>query len=357
MLFNPPSFQGNLQKKNYFEGWYLKHVTQVTEKDSSATTLALIPGISLSKSSHLFVQLNLATKEGISFSHYFTLPMEDFHFDTEKFQVQIGKNKFSLEGVEVDLEDENIHVQGKIEYSQITNYPVSIFHPGIMGPFRYVPFMECYHGLVSANHELKGNMSLHFKKKSESLPGLHTTISNTIASRNQLNFDFQGGKGYIEKDWGKSFPSSWIWTQANSFFSKGKPAELSFMISIAKIPWLGSSFVGFLGFVYWEGKHYPFATYNFSKILKCKVFSEHLEILVSSGKFLFEFVIYRDDGSELTAPRNGNMDRVIKESVQSHVELKIFAKKNPSAVLVEAKSVGAGLEVSGSLEELGLKQL
>ncbi|MCK7537696.1 MAG: tocopherol cyclase family protein [Marinilabiliales bacterium] len=29
--------------------------------------------------------------------------------------------------------------------------------------------------------------------------------------------DFSGGRGYIEKDWGHSFPSAYVWMQSNHF--------------------------------------------------------------------------------------------------------------------------------------------
>ena len=48
-----------------------------------------------------------------------------------------------------------------------------------MGWYRFVPFMECFHGVVSLNHELEGDF----------------LIENQV-------FSFDGGKGYIEKDWG-----------------------------------------------------------------------------------------------------------------------------------------------------------
>ena len=37
-LYNPEIFQGNLRKKQYFEGWYFKQVTQ-----DQAYTFSFIP--------------------------------------------------------------------------------------------------------------------------------------------------------------------------------------------------------------------------------------------------------------------------------------------------------------------------
>ncbi len=46
-----------------------------------------------------------------------------------------------------------------------------------MGWYRFLPFMECYHGVISLTHNLKGKI----------------IVDNKI-------FAFENGKGYIEKD-------------------------------------------------------------------------------------------------------------------------------------------------------------
>ena len=55
-------------------------------------------------------------------------------------------------------------------------------------------------------------------------------------------YDFSNGTGYIEKDWGISFPSSYIWAQANDFSNK----HCSLFISIANIPYSIFLFKGFI---------------------------------------------------------------------------------------------------------------
>ncbi|MEZ4893124.1 MAG: tocopherol cyclase family protein [Saprospiraceae bacterium] len=37
---------------------------------------------------------------------------------------------------------------------------------------------------------------------------------------NGEELDFTGGKGYMEKDWGRSFPSAYFWMQTNHFRSR-----------------------------------------------------------------------------------------------------------------------------------------
>ena len=57
-----------------------------------------------------------------------------------------------------------------------------------MGPFSYLSFMECYHGILSMKHSLEG----------------------TLSWNGQL-IDFTNGIGYLEKDWGSSFPCNPIY--------------------------------------------------------------------------------------------------------------------------------------------------
>ena len=79
---------------------------------------------------------------------------------------------------------------------------------------------------------------------------------------NGQSIDLNEGKGYIEKDWGTSFPEAWIWIQSNNFTN----SETSFSFSLAKIPWLGRFFMGFISFLYLNGRFFLFSTYNNSVI-------------------------------------------------------------------------------------------
>ena len=81
-----------------------------------------------------------------------------------------------------------------------------------MGPFAYFPFMECFHGVLSMKHRVSGSIVVNSKE-----------------------LIFNNGIGYIEKDWGRSFPKRYLWLQCNDFSTE----ETSIMVSIADIPFLG----------------------------------------------------------------------------------------------------------------------
>ena len=185
-LFKPEVFQGNLNKKRYFEGWYFKQVSRDLNK-----VYAFIPGISLTgNEKHAFIQIiNGITGE----THYIKYPIDDFKYDKNNFRVKIGGSSFTREYIDLEIDTEELKVSGKLNFVDTVKYPGTILSPGVMGWYTFVPLMECYHGVVSIDHSIIGHLLI-----------------------NQNKIDFSGGKGYIEKDWGRSFPECWIWVQSTN---------------------------------------------------------------------------------------------------------------------------------------------
>ncbi len=308
-LFTPEAFQGNLKKKIYFEGWYFKHVSSGGEH-----VFSFIPGISLTKKDqHAFIQFI----DGVSGqTEYIRYPLSDFAFTPGKLEVRIGESLFSLEGIDLNIQSPDFTALGTIDYSEVVRYPSGFFSPGIMGWYSFVPFMECKHGIGSVLHRLKGSLKL-----------------------NGASFDFPGGTGYIEKDWGTSFPESWIWLHCNTF----DEPECSFTFSVAKIPWLGSFFIGHICFLYLKGKFYIFATYNRSEITHIDFSGRTLDLEIKNRNYLLKVKAVQKKTSHLQAPDTGVMDRMIKESIDSGIELTLTDLKGE--VLYEGTGNHAGMEV------------
>ena len=80
-LFHPEVFQGNLKRNNYFEGWYLKHVSH-----DFRHVLSFIPGISLAKNDHhAFIQV----LDGVSGQSWYTrYELSRFEWKPETVQYQ-----------------------------------------------------------------------------------------------------------------------------------------------------------------------------------------------------------------------------------------------------------------------------
>jgi len=314
-LYRPELFQGSLRKRGYFEGWYLKHVSADLQN-----VLAFIPGISLSAEPHAFIQVI----NGISGKTlYFSYELDSFSWDRRSFTVRIGNSVFSDRFSSIDISQDNHEINGMLEYSGITPYPKTVFSPGIMGWYSFVPFMECNHGVVSMHHSIEGELVID---------------SSTV--------DFTGGTGYIEKDWGTSFPQSWIWLQCNTF--EGKPASL--MLSIAKIPWVRKFFIGFISFLNVDGKLYSFSTYNGSDIDSVQWDSTgELRVGLSNREHHLEITVFSESFGSLKAPRLGTMERFIRESLDSRVSVKLYNRRG--TVLFSGEGTRAGFEIIPELLE------
>jgi hypothetical protein len=314
-IYHPAVFQGQNKRNNYFEGWYFKLVDQEGKQIWS-----VIPGISYSKDSHSFIQLIHANSGQ---SHYIRFPLDAFSYELEEFRIQIGPNHFSDHHLVLDLNEKNLLIQGELTFTDIQTFPVGVLSPGIMGWYAYVPFMECYHGVVSMQHKLQGRLSI-----------------------NGSALSFNGGRGYIEKDWGRSMPSDWIWMQSMHF---GQNRKVSFMLSIARIPWLKGYFPGFLSFLQLEDKLYRFATYNRSQVHTLRETEDRVEVVLSNKKLTLEVSVLKKEGGLLKAPENGSMDRYIKESILSTLELVL--KNHKGDVLFSGTGSFAGLEIVGNMEQ------
>lgn len=313
-LKHPEYFQGNKKKTNYFEGWYYKCVSP-----DGLYTLAFIPGISKNiKDPHAFVQLFVSKNDGIETklsSFYFRYEVRDFAFGYDHFYVQIGKNHFSKDKVEIHLKNKDIDVSGTINISNTTPIDRSLFTPNIMGFFGYFNFMECYHGIVSMTHHLSGML----------------TINKNAVS-------FEGGKGYIEKDWGKSFPRAYVWLQSNHF----QDDKTSFMFSYADIPFLGFYFKGLIANLYYQGKEYRFATYNRAKVMNESVLQRKVNYTLKKGHYTLDIEAHSTNEIALASPRNGQMIEQIKEGLSGTITLKLY-KKNQ--LIYEDTGLHAGIEI------------
>jgi len=319
-LYHPEIFQGDKKKKHYFEGWYYKSILPSFEK-----SVVIIPGIALGKdenSGHAFIQV-MASPEGKSF--YIPFSRDDFSSSHNELDIHIGKNHFTRHELQVDIEESDLVLKGHLRFSRTMALKPRLFNPGIMGWYSFMPFMECYHGLVSMGHEVNGTLSL-----------------------NGESVNFNKGKGYIEKDWGKSMPSSWIWMQSNCFADPG----MSFMLSVARIPWLKNSFTGFLGALMIAGNIHVFATYTGARVYDFSFEEGKVSCSIDDNMFLIEVEGIHGGIKKgvLQAPLFGEMERRIGETVDGQINVKITDKKNGR--VIEDIGSAAGIELVGAMTEL-----
>jgi tocopherol cyclase len=318
---HPDWYHGHRKRPPFFEGWYFKFIDP-----TEARRYAVIPGIFLSdepEKHHAFVQV-LDGQTGAS--AYFTYPPEQFAAAADAFDVHVGPNHFRADGIALDLSGPELALRGELSFDGLTPWPVTLASPGIMGWYGWLPFMECYHGVVSLDHSVRGTLRL-----------------------NGEQMDFTGGRGYIEKDWGQSFPSAWVWTQTNHFERFGT----SLTASIAVIPSLGRAFPGFIVGLWHGGRLYRFATYTGAKVEKLTVTEREVEWVMRGGHRL-ELYAARSGGGLLRGPSRVEMHKRVMETLSSTVEVRLSSLSGGRTVRELFRGTGrhAGLEVQGDLSML-----
>lgn len=278
-----------------FEGWYYKHQTHGKQSKS----LAVIPGKS-ADSAFVLVITDCS-------SYHITYPLSSYNRHNNC--VYIGDNIFSSSGIQLDIRNPQLTLTGDIAYTNLSS-----INGDIMGPFKFFP-MECRHGIISMDHQLTGTVILNGEK-----------------------YNFDGGRGYIECDSGRSFPKWYTWAHCNAF-----ERDCSIMVSVANIPFYGISFCGCICVVLLEGREYRLATYKGVKILKCT----HGFIELKQGPYKLQ-VTFNDTqtGQVLPAPHLGKMSRSIREAISCTARFR-FMKKD--TCLFDEESNLVSYEYSNSI--------
>lgn len=253
----------------YFEGWYLKH-------QGMEGSFAVIPAYHRDRKGES-ASIQVVTPGE---SRMFTFPASAFRAWPGRFQVRVGDNWFSREGLHLELEEPGFSLRGDLQYG--------LFHAlgsDIMGPFRYVPGLPCVHGVLSMEHQVDGMVSF-----------------------NGNSCFFHRGTGYVETDRGRSFPGKYLWTQC----TWQERQRGSLMLSVAKMP-LG--FTGCIGEVRFAGKSWRLATY---RRVRLERWSEEGACL-RQGDLRLKVEVLERAPAELKAPASGTMERVVRESLCARV--------------------------------------
>lgn len=324
-IYHPAWYHGTRKGRGYFEGWYFKNVSA-----DGSHRFAIIPGVFKDDDpavAHCFVQV----LDGMTgHSTYHRYPLSDFKAAAGAFDVWVGPNHFGLDGLTLAIQDDQRSINGTLRYHDLKPWPVLPLSPGVMGPFAFIPVMEGFHGVLSFDHPIEGALQV-----------------------DGVTHDFSGGRGYMEKDWGRQFPIGYIWLQTNHFDT---PATcFTGAVAITK---LGR--VAFRGMVigFWHaGQLYRFTTYSRAKIERLTLTDTHVHYaLVGTtgqgdrrGRYRLEVDAERADGAILKAPYDGNMRERVAEALTATAHVRLF---RGDALVFDGVGRCAGLEVVGDLRRV-----
>lgn len=251
--------------REYFCGWYFKC-------QAPKQALAIIPAFHRSQENKSS-SIQLITNEGVFNASF---PYDKFRKQKKHFDIEIDGNHFSANGIDLCLSTPDVRAVGSLKFGALS--PIKY---DIMGPFKYVPFMECRHSVVSMAHTVSGKIDI-----------------------NGVSYSFDNDMGYIEGDRGCSFPRQYAWTQC--FWE-----NISLMLSVASIPIVPFSFTGVIGVIMLDRVEYRLATYLGAKIRKIA----DGEIVIEQGELKLTVKLIKKQSLPLFAPKSGSMNRTIHESI------------------------------------------
>lgn len=312
---NPAIYHGHRARPPFFEGWYYKLISA-----DERQRYAVIPGVILGEDGHAFIQV-LNGSQGTAAYHRF--PLEAFRAAEREFEVRVGESRFTGHEIHLDAASEAGSIRGRLAFENPIPWPVSWRSPGIMGWYAWVPRMECYHGVLSFDHPIHGALEIDGQP-----------------------VDFEGGRGYIEKDWGQSFPSAWVWFQTNHFETAGT----SLTASVAEIPFLGGAFRGFIVGLWHEGRLHRFATYTGAEIERLEIDPDQVRWAIAGREYTLEMVARRAKSGAILGPTRAEMGIRVNETLLATVEARLRTRAGET--VFEGVGRNAGLEVQGELERL-----
>jgi hypothetical protein len=314
---HPEIYHGHDRRPPFFEGWYYRLINAPEDR-----RYAVIPGIFLGKDAHAFIQvLEGHTRR----TAYHTFPVEQFQADRQQFEVRIGGNHFTRHGLHLELDRPGVlgRMVGELRFQGGQPWPVRWHSPGIMGWYAWVPWMECYHGVLSFDHSLHGALEVEGERQV-----------------------FDGGRGYIEKDWGQAFPAGYIWFQSNHFDAPG----VCLTASIAMIPWLRTTFPGFIVGLWVGGRLYRFATYTGARTERLELQDSRITWVVADRRLRLEMWAEQAGGGLIYGPTRHDMGKRVDETLDA--ALRVRLSEHGGTVLFEGRGRHAGLEINGDIPRL-----
>lgn len=268
------------KSKKYFEGWFFK-------QSNATNCITFIPSYHIDEAGTFRAFLQI-----IKDNEYYCVEYnkDEFSINHKDFIINIGNNRFSKQGIELNISNNYINISGKISFG---NFCPPRYN--VMGPFAMCAFIECAHSVFSLKHSVNGYIVI-----------------------NNVRYDFQSGTGYIEGDRGRSFPQKYLWTECNINDNE----ETVVMISIATVKLFNIKFKGSICLVLIKDKEYRIATYLGAKILD---FSKY-RAEIKQRNYLLVAEQLSESPLDLKAPVDGVMKRIIKESPTCKVRYRFYIK-------------------------------
>jgi tocopherol cyclase len=280
--FIPTHLRGNFRQGNYFEGWFQK----VYSAEYQASFI-IIYGYATQNSLESFGFIQLLLPDGEPRFLYFH--KNEISCDPTRHVFKMGSHILSTEVIRIQCHDINIQL------SLLKNTPIRTLKNS-MGYTYYVPGLPCYHAVLNPSHQVSG-----------------------IIQAGQQHYHLDNATGYLEKNWGKSFPERYFWMHAVD----PKNPEISILFSRAEIKWMGLNFIRHVGHFKNDGAALDLRHFKNFQLLTSPAEQNQRLLRIGSKETQMEICIRQGKKVLFKGPTNGKLSRSIPHHADAQVDVSL----------------------------------
>lgn len=303
-IIKPSGLRGKFGRHKYFEGWFQK----VYSVEHNASFIVIYGYATQNAPDKFgFIQIYIPRQD----PHILYFNKDEISCDPKNHSVRMGDNLLTTELMNISSDDVSLKLNMK------NNHPIPTFKNS-MGYAYYVPTLPCYHSVMNEFHHVSGE--------------IQTT---------HQHFLLEHESGYMEKNWGTSFPNRYCWLQAID----PNDSKTSLMFSQAEIQWIGRTFIRHVGHLRFNGQQIDLRSIRNCTITN-STYDEHNHLIRISGKkFMMEIHISFQDRVIFKGPANGNMSRDIIHHTDARIDVQL-----------NLHGTKRSLQLVGNYEHIGLLQ-
>jgi tocopherol cyclase len=281
-ILKPTTLRGNLERNTYFEGWFQKIYSK--EYNSS---FVIIYGYATRNSEDTFGFIQILFPNNATEVSYFN--RNEFSCDQDHHIIRMGENTLTTEFIQINTNDVNIRLN-------FLNNHVTRTFKNSMGYNYFIPNLPCYHAVLNTGHLVSGEIKQKDKR-----------------------FIIENELGYLEKNWGTSFPKTYYWLHA---LDPNDP-QVSLLFSRAEIEWMGKKFIRHLGHLRYNDKQVDIRSLkNFNVSIISSRKDKH-EIRIASKTLQIEISITHKNNVCFKGPFNGKLSRDIIHFPDSIIQIRL----------------------------------
>ena len=280
--YKPNSIRGTFERNKFFEGWFQK----VYSKAHKASFI-FIYGYATQNSEDEFGFLQVLIPNQTPEIFYFA--KNEVSCDIEQHIFRMGKNLLTTELIRIETNGLSIELNLK------NTDPFRTFKNS-MGYTYFIPNLPCYHSVLNSAQSVSGEIKHQ---------GQCYTLDHEM--------------GYLEKNWGTTFPESYFWVHAVD----PNNTAISLLFSRAKIVWLGKTYVKHVGYLCFDGQHIELRGLKNFTVSNSNISPENRSIQIRSASAQLDLSLAYGRQVVFNGPKDGALSRTIHHQTDAKVEVSL----------------------------------